>query len=64
MGHAGAIITGEAGQADTKVQALRKAGARIIPTPSDIGSTVQEALAAALAGALTIVVETPVGAMC
>ena len=45
MGHAGAIITGEAGQADTKVQALREAGARIIPTPADIGSTVQEALA-------------------
>ena len=46
MGHAGAIITGEAGQAKTKVEALRDAGARIIPTPADIGSTVQEALQA------------------
>ena len=46
MGHAGAIITGEAGQAKTKVAALRDAGARIIPTPADIGSTVQEALKA------------------
>lgn len=46
MGHAGAIITGEAGQAETKVQALRDAGARIIPTPADIGSTVQGALKA------------------
>ena len=46
MGHAGAIITGEAGQAKTKVEALRDAGARIIPTPADIGSTVQEALKA------------------
>ena len=40
----GPIITGEAGQAETKVQALRDAGARIIPTPADIGSTVQETL--------------------
>ena len=46
MGHAGAIITGEAGQAKTKLEALRDAGARIIPTPADIGSTVQEALQA------------------
>ena len=46
MGHAGAIITGKAGQAKTKVEALRDAGARIIPTPADIGSTVQEALQA------------------
>ncbi len=45
MGHAGAIITGEAGQADTKVRALREAGARIVPTPADIGATVQEAFA-------------------
>lgn len=44
MGHAGAIITGESGTAEFKVQALRDAGAAIIPTPADIGSTTQEVL--------------------
>ena len=44
MGHAGAIITGESGRAAAKIRALRDAGARIIPTPTDIGVTVQKAL--------------------
>ena len=44
MGHAGAIITGESGRAEAKIQALRDAGAWIIPTPADIGVTVQKAL--------------------
>ena len=44
MGHAGAIITGESGRADAKIRALRDAGARIIPTPADIGVTVQHVL--------------------
>ena len=42
MGHAGAIITGESGRADAKVRALQEAGAQIIPTPADIGVTVQK----------------------
>ena len=41
MGHAGAIITGESATAEAKVKALREAGAAIIPTPADIGSTTQ-----------------------
>jgi succinyl-CoA synthetase alpha subunit len=41
MGHAGAIITGEAGTARAKTEALRKAGARVIPSPGEIGSTVR-----------------------
>lgn len=41
MGHAGAIITGESGRAQSKIDALRDAGASIIPTPADIGTTVQ-----------------------
>ena len=41
MGHAGAIITGEAGTARAKTEALRKAGARVIPSPVEIGSTVR-----------------------
>ena len=44
MGHAGAIITGESGRADTKIQALRDAGARMVPTPADIGFTVQQVI--------------------
>ena len=44
MGHAGAIITGESGRAETKIEALRDAGATIIPTPADIGVTAQTVL--------------------
>ena len=39
MGHAGAIITGNAGKAEEKVAALASAGVSIIPSPSKIGST-------------------------
>ncbi len=45
MGHAGAIITGEGATAEAKIRALREAGATIIPTPADIGSTAQQVLA-------------------
>ena len=41
MGHAGAIITGESARVEAKTAALRDAGAFIIPTPADIGSTAQ-----------------------
>ncbi len=44
MGHAGAIITGESATAEFKIAALRDAGAWIIPTSADIGSTAQEML--------------------
>ena len=44
MGHAGAIITGAGARAEAKVQALRDAGATIIPSPADIGATTQAAL--------------------
>lgn len=45
MGHAGAIITGKSGRADEKIKALASAGASIVPTPADIGITVQELMA-------------------
>jgi succinyl-CoA synthetase alpha subunit len=41
MGHAGAIITGDCARADSKLRDLNDAGATVIPTPADIGSTVQ-----------------------
>jgi succinyl-CoA synthetase alpha subunit len=44
MGHAGAIITGESATAASKIRALQEAGATIIPTPADIGSTAQSVL--------------------
>ena len=44
MGHAGAIITGASATAEAKVQALRDAGAHIIPSPAEIGVTAQAAL--------------------
>ena len=44
MGHAGAIITGAAARAENKVAALRDAGAAIIPSPADIGTTIQGVL--------------------
>ena len=43
MGHAGAIITGASATAEAKTQALREAGAHIIPSPAEIGATVRAA---------------------
>lgn len=36
MGHAGAIISGETGMAETKIKALKDAGVRIARLPSDV----------------------------
>jgi len=36
MGHAGAIIMGKAGTAETKIEALRSAGVKVAEKPSDI----------------------------
>lgn len=44
MGHAGAIISGGQGTAESKIEALQGAGAFIATTPSEIGAKAKEAL--------------------
>ena len=44
MGHAGAIISGGEGGAESKLAALRDAGCHVADSPADIGSTMQKAL--------------------
>ncbi len=44
MGHAGAIVTGTAGRASEKSRVLSQAGAVIVPSPAEIGSTARAVL--------------------
>ena len=44
MGHAGAIVSGRGESAAEKVEILKAAGAVVSPTPSDLGTTMQEVL--------------------
>ncbi|MEX2534668.1 MAG: succinate--CoA ligase subunit alpha [Trueperaceae bacterium] len=44
MGHAGAIISGGQGTASDKIDALRKAGAEIAVSPSDMGAAMMNAM--------------------
>jgi succinyl-CoA synthetase alpha subunit len=39
MGHAGAIVSGNAGTADSKVKAMKEAGIAVCDSPSDMGIT-------------------------
>ena len=44
MGHAGAIISGGKGTAESKVSALEEAGVHISKSPAKLGETIKEAL--------------------
>lgn len=42
MGHAGAIVTGNRGSGESKVEALSRAGATVVDIPSQIGAALDE----------------------
>ncbi|MFB0515498.1 MAG: succinate--CoA ligase subunit alpha, partial [Candidatus Neomarinimicrobiota bacterium] len=45
MGHAGAIISGGQGTAQSKMEALQAAGIQVCDSPATIGATVKQAIA-------------------
>jgi succinyl-CoA synthetase alpha subunit len=44
MGHAGAIISGGKGGAESKIEAMKRAGIRVSPNPAALGTTMLDLL--------------------
>ena len=44
MGHAGAIVSGNKGTAEAKIQALTDAGAIVVKTPTEIGIAMKDVI--------------------
>ena len=44
MGHAGAIISGGEGTAESKMQAMAEAGIHVVESPAEIGATMAQVL--------------------